>query len=81
METAALWKPGKNKLRFSPVPTALGKLDQERRVFHSYHSPYGCIYITAKTMKTRNKNALSYAQQALLPALAPPSGRRSGPDQ
>ena len=27
METAALWKPWKNKLRFTTVPTALGKLD------------------------------------------------------
>jgi hypothetical protein len=57
METAALWKPGKNKVRFSPVPTALGKLDQERRVFHSYHSPYDWIY-ESKTMKTQNKNAI-----------------------
>ena len=49
---------GKNKVRFSSVPTALGKLDQERRVFHSYHSPYGGIYIKAKTTKTQNKNVL-----------------------
>jgi hypothetical protein len=62
METAALWKPRKNKVRFPSVPTALGKLDQERRVSHSYHSPYDWIYIKAKTMKTQNKNALSYAQ-------------------
>jgi hypothetical protein len=34
---------GKNKVRFSSVPTALRKLDQERRVFHSYHSPYDWI--------------------------------------
>jgi len=39
---------GKNKLRFSSVPTALGKLDQKRRVFHSYHSLYDWIYIKAK---------------------------------
>lgn len=39
METAALWERRKNKVRFSSVPTALGKLDQERRVSHSYHSP------------------------------------------
>jgi hypothetical protein len=51
METAALWERRKNKVRFSSVPTALGKLDQERRVFHSYHSPYGWILITAKDMK------------------------------
>jgi hypothetical protein len=62
METAALWKPGKNKLRFSPVPTALGKLDQERRVFHSYHSPYGWTYIKAKTLKTQNKTTIVYAK-------------------
>jgi hypothetical protein len=43
METAALWKPWKNKLRFSPVPTALGKLAKEERVFHSSHSPYGYL--------------------------------------
>jgi hypothetical protein len=39
---------GKNRVRFSSVPTALGKLDQERRVFHSYHSPYDWIHIKAK---------------------------------
>jgi hypothetical protein len=43
----ALWKlprpgnGGKTKCRSSTVPTALGKLDQERRVSHSSHSPYG----------------------------------------
>jgi len=41
METGALWKPGKTKVPFFPVPTALGKLDQERQVSHSSHSPYG----------------------------------------
>ena len=62
METAALWKPGKNKVRFPPVPTAQGKLDQERRVFHSYHSPYGWIRIKAKTMKTLTKDAIVNAK-------------------
>ena len=62
METGALWKPGKNKVRFPPVPTALGKLDQERRVFHSYHSPYGWIY-KSKATKTRDNDALVYLKR------------------
>jgi hypothetical protein len=40
VETAALWKPWKNKLRFSTAPTALGKLANNTRVFHSSHSHY-----------------------------------------
>jgi hypothetical protein len=52
METAALWKRRKNKVRFSSVPTALGKLDPERRVSHSYHSPYDWILDQNKDMKT-----------------------------
>jgi hypothetical protein len=40
VETDALWKPWKNKLRFSTVTPALGKLAKERRVFHSSHSPW-----------------------------------------
>jgi hypothetical protein len=61
METAALWKPRKNKARFSSVPTALGKLDQERRVSHSYHSPYDWINIKVD-MKNLNKNVIADAQ-------------------
>jgi hypothetical protein len=42
VETAALWKRWKNKLRFPTVPTALGKLAKSMRVSHSSHSPdYG----------------------------------------
>jgi hypothetical protein len=67
METAALWKPRKNKVRFPSVPTALGKLAQERRVFHSYHSPYDWMYLK-QTIKTQIKTALNYAMLALVPA-------------
>jgi len=55
METAALWERRKNKVRFSSVPTALGKLDQERRVSHSYHSPYDWINIKANNENPEQK--------------------------
>jgi hypothetical protein len=42
METAAPVETVEKTNRVFPtVPTALGKLDQERRVSHSSHSPYG----------------------------------------
>jgi thymidylate synthase len=47
METDALWKSWKSKLRFPTVPTTLGKLER-RRVFHSSHSLYYWIYINRK---------------------------------
>ena len=45
MTLSRLWKlsrygNGGKQTAFSTVTTALGKLAKERRVFHSFHSPY-----------------------------------------
>jgi len=59
METVALWKRWKNKPRFSTVTTALGKLAKERRVFHSFHSPYDYTHWNKKQQE-RNQLFTQY---------------------
>jgi len=56
VETAALWQSWKNKLRFPTTPTALGKLANRRRVFHSPHSPDYEINKTRKKAKLLNRS-------------------------
>jgi len=54
---------GKTKPRFSTVPTALGKLDQECRVSHSSHSPYG--WHKLKQAKQPNQNQEMIARERI----------------
>jgi len=56
METAALWKPWKNKLRFTTVSTALGKLDNTSS-FPQFPQPRQLAHMNNKKAEQKNPTA------------------------
>jgi hypothetical protein len=78
METGALWKPGKTKVPFFPVPTALGKLRPRASSFPQFPQPLRLVQIETKKANPKNKKAIAYPRylthQAHFRRPAPRSG-------